>query len=225
MALEIHPFERNGLGIAPFRFAGFEEKVLVHPGANGYVQPAGTCDYCGQGIRYCCHIASSDGKRFIVGQDCVRKLNREDNRMLNALEREIAKHNMAKKEAARQKRWEDACKRRDAALEEERQKNGGKTNAEIAAEERKKAEDAKRAEWSVKNAWIIDVLKEYPCGDFVDSMIQRLETGPYLGLSNKCIGIIREMWCKKVGGRMGSKAYAKALDEFYSKADVDVQSA
>ena len=66
-----HKFERANLGAAPFRFIGMEQKVIVHP---EYTQPAGTCNYCGTGIRYCYWIESADGKRFYVGSDCVGHL-------------------------------------------------------------------------------------------------------------------------------------------------------
>jgi len=79
-----HRFETAGLGKAPFRYVGFTErrgpeKILdangnwngLECGAPG--QPMGTCDYCGQGIAICCEIVSSDGKRFVVGSDCVEK--------------------------------------------------------------------------------------------------------------------------------------------------------
>jgi len=49
----------------------------------GYAgQPAGSCDYCGQGIKYCCHIRSADGREFVVGCDCVMKLDRKTNAKL-----------------------------------------------------------------------------------------------------------------------------------------------
>lgn len=77
----IHKFELSGLGKAPFRIMGCEEKrgpirsshngAEVSVGAPG--QPMGTCDYCGQGIAICWNIRSSDGKTFIVGSDCVAK--------------------------------------------------------------------------------------------------------------------------------------------------------
>lgn len=80
--LPIHRFEAAGLGKAPFRFLGAEERrgpikfldesgVMLEVGAPG--QPMGTCDYCGQGIAICCKIRSADGREFIVGTDCVRK--------------------------------------------------------------------------------------------------------------------------------------------------------
>ena len=83
-ATEQHVFEAAGLGTAPFRYVGFRErrgpeKILdangvwhgEECGAPG--QPMGTCKFCGQGIAICCEIVSADGKRFIVGSDCVEK--------------------------------------------------------------------------------------------------------------------------------------------------------
>lgn len=82
METSIHKFEQAGLGKAPFRYVGFTEKrgpirtvlpngIVQECGAPG--QPMGTCDYCGQGIAICCEIVSADGKRFVVGSDCVEK--------------------------------------------------------------------------------------------------------------------------------------------------------
>ncbi len=78
---KVHVFEAAGLGIAPFRFVGHHEErggkvieldgVTVTVGSPG--QPMGTCAYCGTGIAICCEIESSDGKKFVVGSDCVLK--------------------------------------------------------------------------------------------------------------------------------------------------------
>jgi hypothetical protein len=67
----VHAFEAAGLGKAPFRFVGVSESSCTYP--DGTTQATGTCDYCSNGIRYCCHIRSADGKEFVVGSDCVRK--------------------------------------------------------------------------------------------------------------------------------------------------------
>lgn len=74
----IHKFEAAGLGKAPFRFVGMTEHVGpialkdgTQVGAPG--QPMGTCQFCGQGIRYCCEILAADGRTFVVGTDCVEK--------------------------------------------------------------------------------------------------------------------------------------------------------
>lgn len=77
-----HPFEKAGLGRAPFRFAGFERRFgpihlddgITTIGAPG--QPMGTCDYCGTGIGNIVHVKSADGNRFIIGLDCAVKLTK-----------------------------------------------------------------------------------------------------------------------------------------------------
>ena len=67
-----HRFEVAGLGLAPFRFIGVSENVITYP--DGTQQAGGSCDYCGTGIRYECHVESRDGKRFKTGCDCIAKV-------------------------------------------------------------------------------------------------------------------------------------------------------
>jgi hypothetical protein len=71
----IHPFERSNLGIAPFRFVGFEVKLKqAIPGDPSCpVKPGASCDYCATAIANVYWIKSSDGKTFKVGSECVRK--------------------------------------------------------------------------------------------------------------------------------------------------------
>ena len=64
---KIHKFELAGLGRHPFEFVGYFESRTKQN------QPAGTCQYCGNGIAICCRVRSADGKEFIVGSDCVLK--------------------------------------------------------------------------------------------------------------------------------------------------------
>lgn len=66
-----HVFEAAGLGKAPFRCVGFSE--IVFNNGDGTTKAGGCCQYCFTGIRYACHILSSDGKRFHVGTDCVAR--------------------------------------------------------------------------------------------------------------------------------------------------------
>ena len=73
-----HPFERAGLGIAPFRFVGVDRRVGPIRMADGSEvgspgQPMGCCAYCSQGIAECCIIRDATGKTFIVGNVCVGK--------------------------------------------------------------------------------------------------------------------------------------------------------
>lgn len=71
----IHPFERAGLGRAPFRCVGFyESKYQAIPGDPSCpIQPGSMCDYCAAGIMNVFVIKSADGKEFKVGCDCVAK--------------------------------------------------------------------------------------------------------------------------------------------------------
>lgn len=67
-----HPFERAGLGRAPFRMTGCTRR-LYQACHGAPIQPGAACDYCGTGIIWTFTIQSDDGKTFIVGSDCVRK--------------------------------------------------------------------------------------------------------------------------------------------------------
>lgn len=69
----IHPWERAGLGPAPYRFSGFSrETYQACPGAP--IQPGTSCDYCGTGIVDTFWITAANGARFKVGSDCIRRL-------------------------------------------------------------------------------------------------------------------------------------------------------
>lgn len=103
----IHPFERSGLGKAPFQFVGQSENV--YSPAPGIQQPGGTCDHCGTGIRYEFHIQSADGRVSKVGCDCILKLNRTDNRFVV----EVEKARMAIERKARQVKTEARKNRED----------------------------------------------------------------------------------------------------------------
>lgn len=71
--MALHPFERAGLGVAPFHAVGFRERVYQpHPDAPR--RPGGTCDYCGRAITYEVLVEGADGSRFGVGTDCAEKV-------------------------------------------------------------------------------------------------------------------------------------------------------
>jgi len=69
----IHPFEKAGLGKAPFTCVGVHENVYVTAG-GAHKQPGGCCNYCGTGIQYEYEIVSADGAKFVVGSDCVARV-------------------------------------------------------------------------------------------------------------------------------------------------------
>jgi len=74
----VHPFEKAGFGVAPYRCVEVAEKTYQVAAGSltpGPVLPAGTCDYCGTGIRWCYTVRSFDGVEFVVGSDCVAKVD------------------------------------------------------------------------------------------------------------------------------------------------------
>lgn len=213
----MHPFEANGLGQAPFVYVGCFEKM--YSAGPGHSQPAGTCDFCGRGIRYCYQIHSHDGKNFVVGSECVRKLGRADNELLHAIERDIAKRGKERREADRKAKWEARWAATNAVLQSQRDRNGGFTDSELLERKRLEEEARKKEEWKNKNGWLISVLN--PQGDFEGSMIDRLLQGPVNGLSDRCVSILVNIYGKRTGGRGGSKKYDAAVEEFYKLAGME----
>lgn len=59
----VHPFEQSGCGVGPFSCIGCHDAGAM----------VSTCKHCGHDIRYEYQIRDSEGKRFIVGSDCVLK--------------------------------------------------------------------------------------------------------------------------------------------------------
>ena len=66
-----HVWELAGLGKAPYRYISCEQKLFK---CGDTVKPGGTCHYCSTAITFCFTIQSADGKRFIVGSDCVERI-------------------------------------------------------------------------------------------------------------------------------------------------------
>lgn len=110
--LKIHPWEDAGLGLAPFRCLGVERRIgpikyqdPKYPGITTEIgapgQPMGRCDFCGQGIADCYLILSKDGKKFVVGSDCVRRTYHEAETELPASVRKAIADNAHEKREVR----------------------------------------------------------------------------------------------------------------------------
>lgn len=82
----IHKFEEAGLGIAPFSV-----HLIVMGGWS-------SCDYCGTAIKEHCYIKDSNGKVFLVGNECVYKTG--DAGLVDVVKREV---NRLKTEARHKK--------------------------------------------------------------------------------------------------------------------------
>ena len=220
-----HPFEKAGLGIAPFRCVGVRENRIKHP--DGTTQPGGTCSYCGTGIAYECVIQDARGQRAVVGCDCVRKVYTGNDawtkdRLLTEMERA---RKLQARERARAKRlalWEErAAKAQEQRDAEARSLGYTDHEARVAAEqiqaEKKAASVAQEAE--VKYGWLLSVLDEQR-GDFAASIAADLREGRALdAMSPRVIQICREIYAKATGGRRGSKAFEAAVEDFDSRLE------
>lgn len=82
----IHKFELAGMGKAPFKVVGFyalPSKSLAEHNPNAYnlqlkAMPKGvgigSCSYCGIALVNNYILESKDGKKSVVGCDCVQKV-------------------------------------------------------------------------------------------------------------------------------------------------------
>lgn len=102
----IHPFEKKGLGKAPFTYVGIEAQEMSKGqrvigsvgGCEMTTKPGGTCDYCGTYIVNMFVVESSDGNRFHVGCDCIRKVGGDKLvKLVNADVKKTAKDKMNKR--------------------------------------------------------------------------------------------------------------------------------
>lgn len=132
----IHPFEKAGLGIAPFRCTGVGENVFVLP--DGSAKAGGSCHYCGTGIRWEFYIQGVDGREFKVGCDCVEKTYREYGV-------EVENFKAIRLEHARQRREIGVKARREA------RKAAWEAQREVWKQERLEAS----AQWREENADLI----------------------------------------------------------------------
>lgn len=111
----IHRFEIAGLGKAPFTFTGKVSEKTYQSCQGAPIQPGSTCDYCGTCIRYEFWVASTDGKEFKVGCDCIHKT--DDAGLIQQISVAERKLRDAKNLAAKTRKAEKLALRVNAAKE------------------------------------------------------------------------------------------------------------
>jgi len=121
-AATIHPFQRAGLGLAPFRYIGQVHQDIAYGqavvnsaefragGVMVTTKPGGTCAYCGNGILNMFNVKSADGKTFHVGSDCIQKVGGPE------LARKVARTVAANRKASAAKRADEKIAAAVAAL-------------------------------------------------------------------------------------------------------------
>lgn len=111
-AATVHPFERSGLGKAPYRFRKIEDTgstdsmglrtVGQVDGYHVHTTPGGTCEHCGTAIIVKAHFVSADGHQFHVGIDCAEKAYQKVDRFdaaKAALKKAVSKRRAAQRKA------------------------------------------------------------------------------------------------------------------------------
>lgn len=101
----MHPFEKAGLGKAPFTCVGVTKNMWTS-GCGTVTKPGGSCDYCGTGIAYEFWIVGATGSKFKVGCDCVLRTGAADT--VDGFKKVKAQHEKARrdvKKAAQRAQW------------------------------------------------------------------------------------------------------------------------
>lgn len=179
--MNIHAFQLNGLGEAPFTFQGVDE------------QPDG-CDHCGTAIRFRFWLKSADGQTFKVGSDCIEKTG--DAGLIDIARERV---NQRRREAAQAKRdaaWLVECNAQRA------RNPGGLTDWELAEAEQE-AEKARKAPIIETLLPLADQLQD-DRGNFRDSVARSLREGFVPSPNGQCI--VAEI-LGKLAGRKGGKAF------------------
>ena len=149
-----HPFQKAGLGTAPFSCTHVTESVFTLP--DGTSKAGGCCDYCGTGIRWEFWIKGSiaGAKQFKVGCDCVVKTGWG----IEGFEKIRADHTRARRQAGVQSR---------RAVRQ----------AQVAAERAQKAADRQEATqaWRNANSAVVARLTAYEgTNSFLRDMMSNL---------------------------------------------------
>lgn len=202
----IHAFEERGLGIAPFRFID-----CVDAGPLKYQKPPEGCDFCGTAIRYLYIIEDANGKRAIVGSECIAKSG--DLGLIDIAKRTEKLRRADAREAKRQREYEERRQRQEKRLQAERDRNGGLTDYEVEQTRRDREEAEAIARQTAENQWIIDLLEaQSSISEWKRSMIYQLKRHPVSYFSDRNRHIFADIYARQFG-RANSKAYNAAYDE------------
>lgn len=154
----MHPFERSGLGKAPFRCVGVTKNLFTIPGVPEATKPGSSCDHCGTSITYEYWIVGATGSRFKVGCDCVFKTTQDEKEIKGfreqrlALAKELRLTKTTAKRAQRQAEYE-ARKAEREKLVPAQVAEFKAANPEFAARLEADISDFGKDLWHKLNAW------------------------------------------------------------------------
>jgi hypothetical protein len=224
MTKKVHPFEMSGLGLAPFRFVGIWTQPTINEESSNIEaynidmknRPECCqfmCDHCGTAIMVHCIIENSAGKRYAVGQDCIRKNDAEgcaDEALIAVKQRERD----IRREKREAKRIRDHENWLDTVCNDQGETNRERRDREFAEEQQAKKDHNNK----VMDKWgfLIDALRN--SGDFGRNLAASIEEGgePF----GRGVNIAVEIYAKQFG-RKNSKAYNKAEDFAFNKLNLN----
>lgn len=238
---KIHPFERSGCGIGPFKFVcsislpspsmqehnpslAHSQKVEATSQARSFGVGIGTCHHCGMALMNNCVIRDSRGKHFIVGCVCVKKTGDAFlGGKAKIAEAKFQRERNAEKRQIREEKWLAAPSKENPAktnaeIKQEQidQRNAKREQAELERKERIKLVCRK---W---NFWVVQILVSNKSGgSFVQSIVSDLKQGSEP--RGRGLDICAEIFAKTFG-RANSEAFKKAHTEFWENIEEKVEA-
>lgn len=174
MQTKLHPFEKAGLGKAPFWITDFDQ-AGTDSGRQGT-----TCDFCGTYIVNIFFIKSSDGKKFVVGSTCVEKT--EDEELIKVVHEKLKAANRQRRNEKSHAEWLADAPRREVEARE-RQAEQAKRDTEHQARQDAKKE-AERLHWLPFNRALAEGLRRKDFSkirsqfkiDFITRIVEQFDT-------------------------------------------------
>ena len=212
------------MGKAPYRFIGIysiPSPALAEANPSAYnaqlkAMPkfcSGMCDHCGMGITHHYMLKDAEGNKFAVGSSCIDKMDDVENMFTVDYERKELEHK--KRKAIREAKQLERQMKYERELEEQRQRNGGLTDNELAEQKREDEQRQKRRNNEEKFAYFIEHLglSNGFAGDLARGMRDygRLPTGRGLDIMLEIVA--------KTAGRKNSKAYDAKYEEAETKLE------
>jgi hypothetical protein len=165
-----HPFEKSGLGKAPFTCTHVTENVFALP--DGTTKAGGCCDYCGTGIRWEFWIKGSvaGARQFKVGCDCVAKTGWG----IEGFEKVRAAHTRARRQAGAQSR---RAARQAQVAAERAQRQADRLEATQAWRDANSALVARLTAYEGTNSFVRDMaLNLANWGNLTDRQLEAVES-------------------------------------------------
>jgi hypothetical protein len=164
------------------------------------VSGMGTCACCGTAIVNVFLVRNSGGELYGVGCNCIEKSG----------EAPLIRATVAAKRAA--DRAKRAAKAEAIAAERRAAWEAGREAREAASAKAAAEQAARRQGNALRFAWVLAVLQNQS-GDFCRSMAEQILQFGALP-RGRAGEIVREIFGKATGGRMGSAAFYSAVENF-----------